>query len=193
MEPLTSARFPQRRKRSGQPSRPGRMALVLALLAGLAGHGSEVQEYQVKAVFLLNFTKFIEWPPSAFAAPDSPIAICILGEDPFGKTLDQVVAGEVVNGHRVVVERIKTAPAPKTCQVLFIARSERDVVKVLAAFGPGVLTIGEGQSFVRDGGMIAFVVENRRVRFGVNEGAAANAGLVVSSKLLNIARWVERH
>ncbi|MCU1237755.1 MAG: putative transrane protein [Candidatus Solibacter sp.] len=182
------------RERSQQGRRmPGRLALVLAVL----GHffvqlGSQVPEYQVKAVFLLNFTKFIEWPAAAFAAPESPIEICVMGEDPFGKVLDQVLAGEVVQGRRVVAQRIKNLPAPKTCQVLFVAKPEKDVTKGLSALGPGVLTVGEGESFVRGGGAIAFEIENRRVRFRINETVAANAGLVVSSKLLNIARSIER-
>jgi hypothetical protein len=149
-------------------------------------------EYQVKAAFLLNFTKFIEWPVSAFDTSDSPIVICILGDDPFGNALDQIVAGEVVNGRRIVVQRIKRPPPVKTCQALFIGRQEKEVLKNLSDLGPGVLTIGEGQSFVHDGGMIAFVVENRRVRFGINETAAVSAGLKLSSKLLNVAKSVEK-
>ena len=149
-------------------------------------------EYRVKAAFLLNFTKFIEWPPAAFGQPDSPISICILGEDPFGPALDQTVTGEVVNGRRVIVQRIKRAPSPGSCQVLFISRSERDVAAVLTGLGPGVLSIGEGEGFIHNGGMIGFVIENRRVRFGINEAAAENAGIKLSSKLLNVAATVER-
>ena len=86
---------------------------------------AEPLEYQVKAVFLLNFTKFIEWPTAAFGAADSPIAICVLGDDPFGSTLDQVVAGEVVSGRKVVVQRIKKALPPQSCQVLFFSGTEK--------------------------------------------------------------------
>jgi YfiR/HmsC-like len=187
MEPVTRARSHLRH------SAAGRIALALMLLGYLFGSAAnEVPEYQVKAVFLLNFTKFIEWPATAFAASDSPIAICVVGEDPFGKVLDQILAGEVVNGRRVVAERIKSVAEAKSCQVLFVPKTEKDPAKSLSGLGPGVLTVGEGQSFLRGGGVIAFVVENRRVRFGVNEGAAANAGLVVSSKLLNIAKSVEK-
>jgi len=173
-----------------------RFVCLLATLALLvpvrAAAADERLEYQVKAAFLLNFTKFIEWPASAFDAPDSPIVICILGDDPFGKTLDQIVAGEVVAGRKIVVQRIRRLPPIKSCQELFVYRQEKEVLKTLPAMGPGVLTIGEGESFVRDGGMIAFVVENRRVRFGINESAAASAGLKLSSKLLNVAKSVEK-
>jgi len=173
-----------------------RLTCLLAALALLVPVGvpaaDERLEYQVKAAFLLNFTKFIEWPASAFDTPDSPIVICILGDDPFGKTLDQIVAGEVVAGRKIVVQRIKHLPPIKSCQELFVYRQEKEVLKTLPAVGPGVLTIGEGESFVRDGGMIAFVLENRRVRFGINEAAAASAGLKLSSKLLSVAKSVEK-
>jgi hypothetical protein len=149
-------------------------------------------EYQVKAAFLLNFTKFVEWPSTAFAAADSPIAICVLGNDPFGKALDQIVAEEVVGGRKVVVRRIKEAPTPHACQALFVNGTGKEVLSDLSGLGPGVLTIGEGEGFVRHGGMIAFVVENRRVRFGINETAAEAAGLKLSSKLLNVARSVKK-
>jgi hypothetical protein len=148
-------------------------------------------EYEVKAAFLLNFIKFIDWPASAFANSGSPVAICILGNDPFGHALDQVVEGETVNGRKVALQRIKRAPPAKSCQVLFIAKSEKDTLKtILPGLGPGVLTVGEEDSFLRAGGMIAFVIENRRVRFDINQAAAEAAALKLSSKLLSVARAV---
>ncbi len=172
---------------------PKRLAFGFAIILRLSGLAMEGPlEYQVKAAFLLNFTKFVEWPASAFAAADSPIAICVWGNDPFGKLLDQIVAEEVVDGRKVVVRRIKGAPAPHTCQALFVNGTGKEAAGSLSALGPGVLTIGEGEGFVRRGGMIAFVVENRRVRFGINESAAEAAGLKLSSKLLNVARSVEK-
>ena len=87
---------------------------------------------------------------------------------------------------------MKQAPAPKSCQVVFVGRPEKDVRKFLPAWGPEYLTVGEGESFVRDGGMIAFVLENRRVRFDINQTAAENAGLKLSSRLLSVAKAVER-
>lgn len=174
-------------------------AIMMCLVAGLGLSAQRTSraaaaplEYQVKAAFLLNFTKFVEWPSSAFATPDSPLAICILGGDPFGGALDQIVEGEVVNGRKLVIKRLTHAPPPKTCQVLFAAKSEKDIANILAAVGPGVLTVGEGESFLRDGGIIAFVIEDRRVRFDIKETAAAHAGLKLSSKLMNVARFVEK-
>jgi hypothetical protein len=148
-------------------------------------------EYRVKAVFLLNFTKFVEWPEGTFGAPDAPLSICILGEDPFGRALDSVIEGETINNRRIVVRRIQRLPLP-SCQVLFMGRDEKDISHTLAAVRTGVLTVGEGDRFLREGGMIAFVLDNRRVRFDINQAAAASSGLQISSKLLNVARTVEK-
>jgi len=179
--------------------KPQRNRIPLIVLLGLAlapallsQEGTESLEYQVKAAFLLNFTKFIEWPPSAFRQSDSPVSICILGADPFGSTLDRMLSGEAVNGRKVVAQRIKTIPPPKACQALFVGGPERDIGKILPALGPGVLTVGEGQGFIRDGGMIAFVIENRRVRFEINQASAENAGLKLSSKLLSVAKAIDQ-
>lgn len=152
----------------------------------------ESLEYPVKSAFLLNFTKFVEWPSTAFEAADSPIAICILGDDPFGSALDQIVAGETVNGRKITIVRIRRAPAPRMCQVVFVSRPEKEAASLLASLEPGVLTVGEGDNFLRDGGMIAFVLENRRVRFSANQAAAENAGLKISSRLLTVARSVKK-
>jgi hypothetical protein len=149
-------------------------------------------EYQVKAAFLLNFTRFIEWPAEAFAGPDSPLTICVLGEDPFGSTLDQLVEGEKVKERRLALKRIRRAPTPKSCQVLFAPDSEKDVGEILTDLGPGVLTVGEGDGFLRTGGMIGFIVEGRHVRFDINLRAAANASLNLNARLLNVARTVHR-
>lgn len=162
------------------------------LLAGLsrAAEGPP-SEYQVKAAFLLNFTRFIEWPAAAFGDSDSRFTICILGDDPFGPVLDEIVSGETVNTRTLGIERGRRPPF-KSCQILFVSKSEKSVPKTLRDLGSGVLTVGEEDSFLREGGMIAFVIENRRVRFDINPTAAANAGLKLSSKLLSVARSVEK-
>jgi len=162
-------------------------ALALAAFAGYA-RAAESLEYQVKAAFLLNFTKFAAWPPRAFADARSPITICVLGNDPFEGALEQVVEGETVNGRRVAVQRVRHEPAPKACQVLFIGRGEHQIPSNL----DGVLTVGEGPEFLNEGGMIAFVVDHNRVRFDINQTAAANASIALSSKLLAVARTVRK-
>jgi len=149
-------------------------------------------EYQVKAAFLLNFTKFVQWPPTVFANEHAPLTICILGEDPFGNTLNEMVKGEAVNGHELVIEKIAREPAPKSCEVLFVARTDKEVRRILGEAGPGVLTVGEGEKFLQDGGIIAFVIEDRRVRFDIAQSAAARAMLTISSRLMSVARSVQK-
>jgi hypothetical protein len=146
-------------------------------------------EYEVKAAFLLKFTKFVDWPATAFATAGTPLTICILGDDPFGRTLDQIVEGESVNGHRVAVERIRPDQT-KSCHVVYTGDTKP--VAALTDGSPGVLTVGEGDSFIQQGGIIGFIVDNRRVRFDINFKAANKAGVKLSSKLLSVARTVEK-
>jgi hypothetical protein len=171
--------------------------LLLAWLCVAIGHPvlaaeAEPLEYQVKAAFLLNFTKFVEWPPAAFEDEHSPLTICILGEDPFGNALKEIIKGEAVKGRNLSVQRIGRPPSPKACQVLFVSRSEKEVHRTLAEAAPGVLTVGEGEKFLQDGGIVAFVIDNRRVRFDIDQPAAAKAMLTISSRLMNVARSVRK-
>jgi len=171
-----------------------RASVVVCLLATcgsqLCRAADPPLEYQVKAAFLLNFAKFVEWPANAFAAPDAPISICILGDDPFGGVLDQIVEGESIDGRKIAVRRMKRPSASPACQIMFVSKSEKAFSA--SELGPGVLTVGEGEGFLAHGGVIAFVIEDRRVRFDVGKSAAEKAGLKLSSKLLRVARAVER-
>lgn len=168
--------------------------LILALFLVSTGllAAQVPSEYQIKAAFLMNFTKFIDWPATAFENSSSPLVICILGDDPFGKDIDQLVAGETINGRRLVVQRLHAAPPSKACQVLFVSKSEKDASAFLAGFGPGVLTVSDRDRFLQEGGMIALVVENQRVRFDVNQRAALRASLMMNARMLNVARSVQR-
>src|SRR4051794_10776660 len=103
-----------------------RVALAAVLSPVFCSGAADSLEYNVKAAFLLNFTKFIEWPPTAFADSTAPIAICILGDDPFGSALDQIVNGETVNGRKVVLHRTKQVPGQNFCQVLFVSKPDKD-------------------------------------------------------------------
>ncbi|HXS97354.1 MAG TPA: YfiR family protein [Candidatus Limnocylindrales bacterium] len=167
--------------------------LFLAICAS-APHAKpeEPSEYKVKAAFLMNFTKFVEWPPSAFADSSSPLTICVIGDDPFGSDLDQAVEGETAGGRRLAVQRMRRTPAPKTCQVLFIPRNEKGTAELLQAAGPGVLTVGDRDNFLSEGGMVTFVLHARHVRFDINLPAASKAGLTISARLLAVARAVLR-
>jgi hypothetical protein len=173
------------------------IASLLACLYAVTGYPARAGddqslEYQVRAAFLLNFTKFVVWPRAAFAEEHSPLTICIMGEDPFGNTLGDMVKGESVNGHELMVQIIRRAAAPKSCQVLYVSKRGKDIPRILNEAGPGLLTVGEGEKFLQDGGIVAFVIDNRRVRFDVNQTAAAKAMLSISARLLNVARSVEK-
>jgi hypothetical protein len=149
-------------------------------------------EREVKAVFLFNFVQFVGWPPEAFEDPESPIVIGVLGDDPFGALLDEVVRGEMVRGRRLTVERFDRVEDVGTCHVLFVSPSEaRQYGRILEALGARpTLTVGETPGFTARG-MIRFVVEENRVGLEVNAGTVRAAGLTISSNLLRAARVVE--
>jgi hypothetical protein len=173
-----------------------RNAFLLVFLVAFAGSSqallqqgaSTPSEYEVKAAFLLNFIKFIEWPARPDENPTAPFPICIVGDDPFGPSLEHIVSGESQNDRRIVVERVDHVQP--SCRVLFIGESVKEPAKMIASAGPGVLTVGENERFIRDGGMIGFVVVNRRIRFDINQRAAVRGALEISSRLLNVARSV---
>lgn len=147
-------------------------------------------EYQVKAAYLLNFTKFIDWPPEPPTAEGiRPFTLCIVGEDPFGPVIDQIVQGQKVGERPVVVQRV-ALNINKACQIVYIPSSEKAIKRLIEDLGAGVLTVGEGDGFIKEGGMIAFVLEDRRVKFDVNLRATRAAMLTLSSRLLAIAKWV---
>ncbi len=147
---------------------------------------------QVEAVFLFNFTQFVDWPPQAFADPTAPLVIGVLGGDPFGAGLDEVVRGEVVNGHPLVVHRAQHLEELGDARILFISRSERArLAHVLETLkGRNVLTVSDLDEFASEGGMICFVVVDNKVRLRVNLDATKAAGLTLSSKLLRFAQIV---
>lgn len=166
-------------------------SLIFGAMAGSQAAEQPSLEYQVKAAFLLNFTKFVEWPADGFADAVSPISICVTGDTPVELALQQIVAGESVRGRKLAALRAPAEPS-KSCQVLFVSKTEKDVSKLLAGLGRSVLTVGESEGFLADGGMINFVIEDRRVRFDINQKAAANSALKLSSKLFSVARQVEK-
>jgi hypothetical protein len=170
------------------------LALVALLLGAAPGQSSPVTEYQLKAAFLYNFAKFVEWPSSGFASASSPLQICVLGQDPFGQELHAITQDKTVNGRRLEVQDVADAQQARSCHILFIAASEKTRVEVIlnSLRGTSVLTIGDTKGFTDRGGMINFVLDNDRVKFEVNQKAAEEAGLKISSKLLGVARLVVR-
>jgi hypothetical protein len=159
-----------------------------------AAYSQEPTEYQVKAAFLLNFARFVEWPADAFGGDGSPFVIGVLGNDPFGYALDQTVKDKSVNGRRFAIRRLQTARDTKGCHILFISSSERGHLSQLLSSlnGSPFLTVGDMDRFTQMGGMIGMVLQENKVRFEINVGMTELARLKVSSKLLSLATVIRR-
>jgi hypothetical protein len=168
------------------------LAFLLAAVPGLLAQSVAPKEYQVKAAFLFNFAQFVEWPTNAFPTPQTSLVIGLLGDDPFGAVLDEMVRGEIVNGHPLVVQRYRRLEEISTCHILFVSSSERrQMGQILAKVKDrSLLTVGEWDGFAQQGGMIRFVTEKNKIRFRVNLDATRNANLTISSKLLKAAEIV---
>jgi hypothetical protein len=167
------------------------LACVGLLVARAAVAGASL-EYRVKAVFLYNFAKFIEWPPDAFAAPGAPFGLCVLGNDPFGPDLEQLVGSKVVQGRPLAIRRLADLKAMSGCHILFVAAADgRKLPAILQTVGSApILTVGEDPDFTQLGGAMRFFLLENRVRFEINVAATARAHLKLSAKLLDLARVV---
>jgi hypothetical protein len=168
--------------------------LASAVVAsGVAAEPTQSQtksEYALKAVFLFNFCRFIEWPKSEFGSPTDPIIIAVIGDDPFGPLLEEAVHGETVRGHPIKIQRYRNSDSIGHCHLLFISQSETGRVgAILAAVaGKSVVTVGETNAFLDRGGMIALTAERNRIGLHLNPSLLRAANLDVSSKLLRVAQ-----
>lgn len=174
----------------------GVAALVLALLGSTAAAATAPptisEEYQVKAVFLFNFAQFVEWPARAFRDPTSPLVIGVLGTDPFGAYLDELVKGEKVGERPLLVRRSTRVEDIADCHILFIGASEASALeKVVAQLKDrSILTVGDFDLFTRRGGMVRFLTENGKIRLRIYLEAAKAHDLTISSKILSPATTV---
>jgi len=168
------------------------LGLLIALLPQAPARSAQAGEYEVKAVFLFNFSQFVDWPASAFETPESAFVIGVLGEDPFGAILDEVVRGETVRGRPMVVRRYRSTKEIQDCHILFIARSERHALEDILADleNRSILTVGDLDDFAARGGMITLVQRTHRIRLQINLEAARRVNLAISSKLLRPAEIV---
>jgi YfiR/HmsC-like len=171
------------------------LALLLAFGSGVLSGTAPAQtpnEYQVKAAFLFNFVKFIEWPAEAFGDDGAPLVIGVIGQDPFGSRLDQTVSGKSANGRQLLVRRFKRGEDVRACHVLFISSSEgMHLSQIIASLrGAAVLTVGDMDQFIERGGDINFITEANKMRFEINAAVAMQAHLKISSKLLALAKAV---
>ena len=182
------------RYRSRRASGWSSLTLIALLVSIAMAAPAQVDEYHLKAAFLLNFAKFVEWPPQAFAAADDPITICILGKNPFGNILAETVSGKTVAGRPLVVRQLAAGQPVSGCPILFVSASEDRRFRAMAGSlkGAGILTVGESEGFAAEGGIINFKLERGNIRLEINAEAAEEARVHISSKLLSLAQIVRR-
>jgi hypothetical protein len=149
-------------------------------------------EYRVKAAFLFHFAQLVEWPSDIPGDDDHSLRVCTLGEDPFHGELESTVEGKLVGTRAIRVKHLKETEDPKSCQILFIGSSEtKRVPSLFGQLGTApVLTVGETSTFLQQGGIIRFCLDNNKVRFEINLDASQRAGIKISSRLLLLAKTV---
>lgn len=170
------------------------LALLAATGAEAAPAATASREYEIKAAFLYNFTKFVEWPAGSFPDAHAPLVIGVLGDSPFAAALERVVHDRTVNGRAIIVRRVESLAELASAHVLFVASAEE------ARFGSleptietsPILTVGESEFFASLGGVVTFVLQDDKVRFEVNTSSADHAGLKISAQLLKLAASVRR-
>jgi hypothetical protein len=170
-------------------------AVALAGTSTLSAQTPKITEYQVKAAYLANFGKFVEWPAVAtLAARSETFNICVLGQNPFGADLDAAVANETIDGAHMVAKRISQPQDAVDCRIVFISASEAGQWKeILAALGTSsILTVSDMPQFSRRGGIIQFLLDGNKVRFEINLAATERVRLKLSSQLLKLAVIVSR-
>lgn len=167
---------------------------ALLLLAGATAARAQTDslEYAVKATYLYKFAPFVDWPESAFPSPTSPLVLCVVGDDPFGAVLDRAVGGQHLAEHPIVVERMATYAPGRVCHILYAMGSDLQPAGEVVALARGrpVLTISDAARGSAVKGIIHFVVQENRVRFEIDDRAAAENDLRISSKLLSLATSV---
>ena len=181
------------RRRVRQPVIVSVLALAVSLGSACLAHSqSKSQEYRIEATYLSNFGKFVHWPVAASKEPN--FVICIMGSDPFGKTLDVAVAGEKINNQNVITRRISTPQEAPACRIVFISVSEANrLTEILDDLDKAsILTVSNMPGFTANGGMIQFVLMKDKVRFEVNMAATNAAKLTLSSQLLKVAASIKR-
>jgi len=167
---------------------------MLFLWGSLTGYAqTSMAEYQVKALFLCNFIKYVNWPAEATPGPTSPIVIGILGEDNFNDSLTHAVAGKNFNGRAIIIKHLSAGDDPNGCAILFVSASENlHLVEILNKVGTlPILTVGEDESFLQKGGIINFMLRDGKIHLAINLVGAQKANLQISSKLLSVADSVK--
>jgi hypothetical protein len=181
--------------RTGSNRWLGRLLTVALLLMVVSpGSAADSKEYQLKAAFIYNFTKFVEWPAHRFPETNSPIIIGILGKNPFNDELEKIIKDRNVNGHGIVVKNIISPAEATSVHLVFVSAGEEEKWEgVLKSFQKtAILTVGESEKFAASGGMINFTRQADKVRFEINQDSTDEAGLKVNAQLLKLATTVRR-
>lgn len=177
-----------------QPIRHKWLFLFLCLFPMLTQAAPLIRENYVKAVLLFNFTRYTQWPESVFLNADTPYRICVLGQNPFVGSLDAAVAGETVRGRGIETLGIDQLEQTLLCQVLFVGELNHYSLQEVLAYTNNypILTVGDGENFILEGGMVAYFKQGSKVRFAVNPQAVSGAKLKISANLLQLARIIHR-
>jgi len=167
------------------------ICFLISLNTCVLAQSAPPSEYEIKAACLYNFAKLIEWPENAFENDDIPFFIGVLGEDPFGGALERVIQDRTIGERKIAIRR---SSGHASCQLLFISSSESEnISSVLKTIeGRHVVTVGEFDDFVDQGGVIELFIEDNKVRFSVNVDAAKRAGVTMDSDLLRLSTVVEK-
>lgn len=169
------------------------LLLILLAVDQVDAQYSRTREFNIKAVFLYNFSQFVEWPESAFETSTSPFVIGIVGDDPFGSVIDETVSGEKVKNHPIIVQRFSTVKEVANCHMIFLsgpqaANYQKNVSEQKIKY---MLTVSDVAGFANTGGMIRFMMQDNKIKLQINPGVARSAELSISSKLLRLAEIVE--
>jgi hypothetical protein len=152
----------------------------------------QADEYEIKAAYLLNFANFVDWPDTQNGGPQTPIQVCLLGQDPLGTTLARMMTDHLPHGRSLLLRRVLRTEPISNCQILYIGPSEgKYVPQIIDSLGnASILTVGENDQFATQGGIIQLVMEDKRIRFKINATAASLVGIHISSRLLALAQIV---
>lgn len=168
------------------------LCLIACSSVNLHAQEQKAEEYQVKALFLYNFINFIDWPADSSIHSSPAINICIIGDDPFDKALEEI-RNKTVKDKNLVIRFFRPSDDPKGCHLLFIPAAEkRHAAHILKSVrDANVLTVGDTEELARQGAIIGFYIEQKKLRFAINIEAARRAGLKISAKLLKLAKIIK--
>ncbi len=167
--------------------------LIILAFGALNAHGQQFTEYEVKAAYVFNFTKFINWPDNTFDNPTSPYVLGIYGNDPFGSVLKKIIGTRKSNRRKWVVKYYSRPEQIQQCHILFVTDIKQSELRRLTMHlaDKPVLTVGdEIDKFCQQGGIINFTAKKSPKRFEINNKAAKNAQLSISSKLLMLSKII---